>query len=500
MVFKIIVMGSSPVLLVVLFMGKGNIDLSFFKALNIFLIFKAIYIYLFRLFISSLSHLFKNSKNSEKIIIFKKIKNQNSILSVVSLSNSLFLIDYFYLKLSYFIYKNNLVTKFNINFRLNQVSWNFYKIDNNSTNFNLNFFSNSINSGLRSLWVILRFWIIGIILFLVSAYYLLYIRALPVNKVVFEWILIVMFVYWLISGFVFFIKKYQYSKFTSVIQRFWKRSYILFWLIESGVFMVFFYLTINSSNEPVYMYDQIRPLKTFLFSWRLFLLKVFPVVFLILLGYFLHLSLKWNLFNKQSAIILAITLLIIYIVWLEFYQFFHIINFYGNLFWVYDPDEFLWNLEVDFRRTRLQNNYIAICLMAKFWHLIFIFVFWVFFILRVSETSRIRYPLLVANLQNFIILYIMSWLYMLPWLKFAFRKHLSINYYWFASNFRQLGLRVFFYDIKLFFYSLFNNTSLVKLYSFDKIFFYWHGLNSSEGFNQYKNNSIRDYFILLIQS
>jgi hypothetical protein len=103
-------------------MGKGNVDLSFFKALNIFLIFKAIYIFLFRLFISSINRLFKNSKSSEKTTIFKKIKNQNSILSTISLSNSLFLIDYFYLKFSYFIHINNLVTKFNINFRLNQVS------------------------------------------------------------------------------------------------------------------------------------------------------------------------------------------------------------------------------------------------------------------------------------------------------------------------------------------------------------------------------------------
>jgi hypothetical protein len=481
-------------------MGSNKVNFSFFKTFNIFLILRVIYLYITRFFFNFFNSLFKNNINNISQSSYRNIKNQNSIISIISSSSSLIILDYLLLKLTLYYNKKDLITKFNINYRLNQVSWNFYKIDNINDKLNLNFLINSVNSGLRSLWLILRFWIIGIVLFLLSAYYLLYIRALPINKIVFEWILIVMFVYWLMSGFVFFIKKYQYSKFTSVIQRFWKRSYILFWLIETGVFLVFFYLTINSSNEPVYMYDQIRPLKAFLFSWRLFLLKIFPVIFIILLGYFLHLSLKWNLYNKQSAIVLAITLIIIYIVWLEFYQFFHIINFYGNLFWVYDADEFLWNLEVDFRRTRLQNNYIAMCLMAKFWHLIFIFVFWVFFILRVSETSRIRYPLLVANLQNFIILYIMSWLYMLPWLKFAFRKHLSINYYWFASNFRQLGLRVFFYDIKLFFYSLLNNSRFNNLFSFDKVFFYWHGFNLSEDFNQYKNNSIRDYFILLLQS
>jgi hypothetical protein len=478
-------------------MGSKKTNLFFFKSFSVFYIFKAIYLYISRLILKVFNSIYGNQSLFLNLS-YKNIKTQNNTLSIILLDKSFFKIDYLLLKFNTFSVNSSLKSKFNINFRLNQVSWTFYNLD--SYDFSLNTFFLSFLSGFRSLWAILRFWIIGLILFLFSAYYLLYIRALPINKIVFEWILIIMFVYWLLSGFVFFIKKYQYSKFTSVIQRFWKRSYILFWLIETGVFLVFFYLTINSSSEPVYMYDQIRPLKSFLFSWRLFLLKIFPVVFIILLGYFLHLSLKWNLYNKQSALVLAITLIIIYIVWLEFYQFFHVINFYGNLFWSYDSDEFLWNLEVDFRRTRLQNNYIAICLMAKFWHLIFIFVFWVFFILRVSETSRIRYPLLVANLQNFIILYIMSWLYMLPWLKFAFKRHLSINYYWFFSNFRQLGLRVFFYDIKLFFYSLINNIFRPLIFSLNYQFFYWHGFNLNEDFNQFKNNSIRDYFIQLLNS
>lgn len=476
----------------------SNKTFFLFNSLNVIYLLKVIYIYLLRGIINTI-YLVSSNHSTPLKNQAKRIKNQNHTLDVILNSKNLSLIDTFLLKFTLFTPQKDLLNIFNINFRINQVSWGFYYLDNNKS-FGLNLFFNSFLTGFRSIWQALRFWIIGLILFLLSAYYLLYIRALPINKIVFEWILIIMFLYWLLSGFVFFIKKYQYSKFTSVIQRFWKRSYILFWLIESGVFLVFFYLTINSTAEPVYMYDQIRPLKTFLFSWRLFLLKILPIVFLILLGYFLHLSLKWNLYNKQSAIVLIITLLIIYIVWLEFYQFFHVINFYGNLFWSYDSDEFLWNLEVDFRRTRLQNNYIAICLMAKFWHLVFIFVFWVFFILRVSETSRIRYPLLVANLQNFIILYIMSWLYMLPWLKFAFRRHLSINYYWFFSNFRQLGLRVFFYDIKLFFYSIFNNLFSVSGYSFNSSFFYWHGYNFNEDYNQYKGNFIRDYFIQILNA
>ena len=136
----------------------------------------------------------------------------------------------------------------------------------NTTKITLSTLCYSFLSGIRYFWLGIRYWFLGLILGLSAFYYLMYIRLLPFNKIIFEWTLIIMFLYWLLSGFVFFIKKYQYSKFTSVIQRFWKRTYIIFWLIESGVFLTFFYLTLNASEEPTYMYDQMKLYKTHLFS------------------------------------------------------------------------------------------------------------------------------------------------------------------------------------------------------------------------------------------
>ena len=355
-----------------------------------------------------------------------------------------------------------------------------------------------INYGLKNLWKHLSYWLIGLIIFLFIFYFLMYIRLLPFNKVLFEYFLIVMFLYWLMSGFVFFIKKYQYSKFTSVIQRFWKRSYLLFWLIESGTFACFLFITLNASEEPTYMYDQMKLYKFHLFSWRWFIQKLVIVVALIILGYYLQLNLKWSIFSQQSIFLLAITLMLLYTLWLEFYQFFHVINFYGNLIWIYDYDEFLWNLDIEFRRTRIVNNVTAICLMAKFWHLVFIFVFWVFFVLRINEIFRVRYTLLVANLQNFVILYIMSWLYMYPWIKFLFRGYLDFTYYWFFTNARCVGIRIFFNDIKIFLFSLLYNF-FDNYYFFFKFnhnnFFYWFESSEILDFNQFKKHIIRDYII-----
>lgn len=353
-------------------------------------------------------------------------------------------------------------------------------------------------SAFSYMWSGLRYWIIGIVLALVAFYFLMYIRLLPFTKIVLEILLIAMFLYWLVSGFVFFIKKYQYSKFTSVIQRFWKRSYILFWMLETVVFLIFFYLTLNASEEPVYMYDQMKLFKTHLFSWRWFLVKLIPSIFLILIGYYILLNMRWGLFFKQSTVIFLMTLVLILIVWLEFYQFFHIVNWYANFNWVYDYDEFLWSLEIEGRRTRLANNYAALCLMAKFWHLIFIFVFWVFFILRINEIERIRYTLLAANLQNFIILYIMSWLYMYPWLKFLGRKYLDISYYWFFSNFRDLGVRIFFNDLYLFILGLTNWLSLTIVnFNFSTgLFYYWIGSSSTTGYTSFIKNGLLQSFNL----
>jgi hypothetical protein len=330
----------------------------------------------------------------------------------------------------------------------------------------------------------------------------MYIRLLPFNKIVFSWILVSMFIYWLMSGFVFFVKKYQYGRFTSVIQRFWKRTYVLFWILEAVVFSVFFYLTLNASAEPVYMYDQIRIYKSHLFSWRYFLIKLIPSTLVILLGYYLLLSLKWNLFNKQNTVVLTITLLLLYILWLEFYQFFHIVNFFGNINWAFDYDEYIWSLDIDSRRTRLANNYIAICLLLKFWHFVFIFLFWVFFVLRVNEIGRIRYPLLVANVQNFIIIYMMSWAYMYPWFKFIFRKYLDVPYYWFYLNGRDLGTRVFFTDLKLFYYGITNRLlSCLCNYKVQRYpFFYWINSSPLTSYSQYRKSIIRDSIITTFNS
>jgi len=313
------------------------------------------------------------------------------------------------------------------------------------------------------------------------------------NKTVYGYFIGGMFFYWLISGFVFFIKKYQYSKFTTVIQRFWKRTFIIFWMIEGSLFACFFYLVINAPEEPVYMYDQIKIYKTHFFSWRWFLIKLVPSILLIIVGFYLQMLVRWGLFTRQSPILLFITIIIVYIFWIEFYQFLHVVSYYGNFFWTYDSDEFMWSLELDDRRNRIVNNSVAISLIAKFWHIVFMFIFWVFFILRANEIGRVRYALIAANNQNFVLLYIISWVYMYPWFKYIFRKQLDISYYWFNMHFRKPGIRVFFIDLKLHFISMVNKITSFNIFSYNVNyvnFYYWNEFTNLTIFSNVRKSGI----------
>lgn len=212
---------------------------------------------------------------------------------------------------------------------------------------------------------------------------------------------------------------------------------------------------------------------------------------------------RWGLFTRQSPILMVITLLIVYIFWVEFYQFLHVVSYYGNFFWVYDYDEFIWSLELDDRRNRIVNNSVAISLIAKFWHIVFMFIFWVFFVLRVNEIGRIRYALIAANNQNFVLLYIISWVYMYPWFKYLLRKQLDVSYYWFNMHFRKSSIRVFFIDLKLHFFALMNRLSN-PLGSFESFkynsFFYWNEFNSLTAASSARKASISNSLINSINS
>ena len=431
-----------------------------------------------------------NSFKNLNLYEFEKTVFKNNFNIIID-----FFIFLFYI--TFFKKKNNLK---NQNFFKIQTinNNNFYKFNNN----NLFSLLSLYFYGIKSIWSHIKFWILPIVVSTLFIYYSFFLRNLPFIKVFFGYLLLVNMFYLFISGFVFFFKRYQYRLYTSVIQRFWRRTLLVFWLIECSLFTVFIYLIFNASQEPIYMYDNLQIYKTHLFSWRVFLVKILLSALIIILCYVLLLSLKWNTFSKTNNIVLLITVILLYISWLEFYQLFHLLNSYGSSNWVYDFSEHLWTLELDFKKTRIVNHYVTIGLIAKFWHIMFAVIFWLFFIFRCIESSRNRYPLLVANLQNFLIIYIMSWLYMYPWFKNVFRKSMDIPYYWFFVNNRKLAVFIFFNDIKLFYYGLLDllMQTITKIFFFKKTtFFYWYESSTYLSNTQFRKHNIRDLFLKTIK-
>lgn len=432
----------------------------------------------------------------------ESVLNTVEVKQVLTTGIFLVLIDYVYLYLSFLYFymrshRNNTLVDIKIQQLDNN---NFYKFNNKSSILSS---QQLFLYGLRSIWKHLRLWILPLLFLVGFMYYSFFLKSLPFSKIFAGYILLGNMFYLLISGFVFFIKKYQYRLYTSAIQRFWRRTLMIFWAIEASLFICFIYFIFNANQEPVHMYDNVQIYKTHFYSWRFFLVKIILSTLLIVFTYMLLLSIKWNTFTKTNNLVLFITVILLYISWLEFYQLFHLMNCYGTSNWVYDFSEHLWNLELEFKRTRIVNHYVTIGLIAKFWHVVFAVVFWVFFILRGLESSRIRYPLLSANLQNFLIIYIMSWLYMYPWFKYVARKALDVPYFWFFVNNRKLGVFLFFNDIKLYYWGLLDFFTLSDRFnfSFRKLsFFYWHESSLSLSNTQFRKHTIRDLFIKNINS
>lgn len=294
----------------------------------------------------------------------------------------------------------------------------------------------------------LKVFFLGFFLFFAVVVIFLYVQLalelLPLSKIFFTWLSFFFFLYLLLSGFVFFLKRYNFSKFTTIISRFWKRSFNLFWLLEGFVFVCFIYLTFNASSEVLYFYDYQALFKTHLFSFRIFFFKLVLITAIISLAFFLLGNFAFLKPNAVSFYILVISAMLLYCTWVEFLQFFHFISFCEYFTWGASADSYDWVLENEVRKTRIINNYVLVCVVAKFWHLIIIVLIWFFSANRILENSDSREYLISANLQNFIILYLLNWISMYPWFKYVLRKYLNISYLWFSVQFRERFFSNFF--------------------------------------------------------
>ena len=323
-------------------------------------------------------------------------------------------------------------------------------------------------------------------------YYSFFFFKLSFIKTLFNWIGLGLFVFWLLSTFNFFMKKYRFSKYTSAVQRFWKRAFMCFWMIEGFLFIIFFYYLLNASSEPYFMYDTYGLYINYLLSIKSFLINSFLIVVVLNLYMYLLLNTKFVSLRKNIYLLLFITLFLLYLLFVEAYQFYYISNYYCEYIWNFSEDEGVWELDFDIPRTRNKNHYITLIVVAKFWHYIFIFASWVFFLVKILELGRIRYMFLSMNFQNIILFYLMNWLCLYSWLKWILRRFLDQTYYWFFTAFRPVTINIIITDFFNYIDNLFNLSFIFRKLKFNFNFFYLN-YTSSVIFTQYsflKENSL----------
>lgn len=254
------------------------------------------------------------------------------------------------------------------------------------------------------------------------------------------WVIIGFLFFWLISGFNFFLKRGQFGKLTSALSRFWKRTNMYFWLVEGFLFLLFFYYYLNSSQEPTYFYDYSSLNQSYLPNLHTIYLTTFLLVVTTLYYYFWTLNIT-NFTNQQNiAHVLVLTVVLVYFYVIESYQFYYILTIFFENLWVFSCDLNLWVLETESPRLRLKHQYLILALIAKYWHFIFIFLSWIFFILKIFEQKRSYYTHSGFNLQNLIILFWLNFLFILQWFKWAAKRFFDGIYYWFFtdSNFQSI--------------------------------------------------------------
>ena len=142
-------------------------------------------------------------------------------------------------------------------------------------------------------------------------------------------------------------------------------------------------------------------------------------------------------------------------------QFVYTISHYTDKNWNFDSNTQLWILELEQNNIRVKQQYFILCLIAKYWHFIFIFISWIFFLVKCFEINKINYVLLGYNVQNLLILYVLNIFCLVQWIKWLTKKFLELTYYWFHIQ----------YDEKLL------NTIVSEIYYVLKSFFTISGVN-----------------------
>lgn len=276
----------------------------------------------------------------------------------------------------------------------------------------------------------------GLALYLALVYF-----VVPFGSWVFTGLTLIGVSYTLLSGFVYFTTRTGFGRNTDIGQRFWKRSFSLFWLLEFGLFGTVVYFTLTAPSEVGYGYDTPAVFKAHFFSLPDFFFRA--VMFSAML---FCLSCLLGL-NARSRVALVgplhgiIAFLFCGLLYIEVGVFQAYLNYAGFYKWLINVETYEHILESELARSRVIHGFVLFASIVKFWHFLLIAVVWFFYLARYFEYEDTRPALLTSVFQSFLILYGLNFLMLAPYLKYLGRKYMSNPYYWFfeTPDFNSLG-------------------------------------------------------------
>ena len=246
-----------------------------------------------------------------------------------------------------------------------------------------------------------------------------------------NWLATFLLAYTLYFSFILLFKRNKQSKFTAAIIKFWKRSLVIFWAIETFLFLFFVFVTLNTSQEPSFFIDQSLYVKNFQISWKSSLFNLLLIVLLINFLKFYNNNSNFSIFGTFLYKSFSLIIFLIFLV-SEFSQLFFSVTSYMTVDWFNELS--IWYVELDTSKIRTYLHYINLCIMLKFWHFFLIFLYFIFFSMNTFFFKNNVSNFFGGLIQNLIIYYLLSVVIFMYWFKHSLKFIANEAYFFFYLN------------------------------------------------------------------
>jgi len=284
-------------------------------------------------------------------------------------------------------------------------------------------------------------------------------------KYSYKQVVIIFIFYFFITTYFHFSKTYFINKYTTQTQRFWKRTFGAFWVLEFTLFFIYMFLLLISPSElPMHAINY----KEIITSVNIIKNSNYHIIFLLVLMLINIIYIKKkNNFHIISILVFIVNFMYLYIIYFEFLKFYYVAGWgahqtYSTVKMSINNFEYI-NLNTDIVNSnkniyfktpasvinswteqisekqwlRTFRHFIYILLILKFWHVFLIYLYFVFSTVKFIETNYWSFDTISSNYQNAIYL---IWFYIFSYVLVLKKKiyfliiivyktmHVHINY------------------------------------------------------------------------